>query len=100
MATIVYKIKPGETLWEISNRFGVPIQEIIRENGIADPDTIYADQRLVLTIPPFYDWYIVREGDTLNDIAQKVGTTSAELARINRMTNPDLIYPGQVIRLK
>ena len=43
--------------------------------------------------------YTVKKGDTLSEIAQKYGTTYQELARINNIANPDLIYVGQVIKI-
>lgn len=43
--------------------------------------------------------YIIRSGDTLSGIAQARGTSAAELARVNSIANPNLIYPGQVIRV-
>lgn len=44
--------------------------------------------------------YTVQSGDTLSGIAQKFGTTTASLVQINNISNPNLIYPGQVIRIK
>lgn len=38
-------------------------------------------------------------GDTLWDIANRYGTTYQELARINNIPNPNLIYVGQVIKI-
>lgn len=43
--------------------------------------------------------YTVKKGDTLSEIAMKYGTTYQELARINNIANPDLIYVGQVIKI-
>lgn len=42
-------------------------------------------------------YYTVRRGDTLWEIAYKHKTTWQHLARINNLWNPDLIFPGQVI---
>jgi LysM repeat protein len=39
--------------------------------------------------------YIVKEGDTLSTIAEKFGVSLEDLMRINAISNPDLIYPGQ-----
>ena len=39
--------------------------------------------------------YIVRAGDTLFRIAMRYGTNYMELARVNGIPNPRLIYPGQ-----
>jgi 5''-nucleotidase/2'',3''-cyclic phosphodiesterase and related esterases len=43
--------------------------------------------------------YIVKKGDTLWAIARRYGTTWQKLAEINKLKNPDLIYPGQRILL-
>ena len=42
-------------------------------------------------------YYTVVWGDTLWDIANRYGTTYQELARINGIPNPDLIYVDQVL---
>jgi len=39
--------------------------------------------------------YLVQPGDTLYSIAARYGTTYTELARVNQISNPRLIYPGQ-----
>ena len=43
--------------------------------------------------------YTVKSGDTLSSIASKYGTTYQELARINGISNPNKIYPGQVLKI-
>ena len=43
--------------------------------------------------------YTVKKGDTLSGIASKFGTTYQELANKNGIANPNLIFPGQVIRI-
>ncbi len=45
------------------------------------------------------DTYTVRRGDTLSGIASRFGTTVADLARINSIANPNLIYVGQTLTL-
>lgn len=42
-------------------------------------------------------YYTVRYGDTLSEIASKYGTTYQQLAQINNISNPNLIFPGQVL---
>lgn len=44
-------------------------------------------------------YYTVKSGDTLSGIAQKYGTTYQRLAQINGISNPNLIYPGQKIKI-
>lgn len=42
-------------------------------------------------------YYPVRYGDTLSEIASRYGTTYQQLANMNGISNPNLIYPGQVL---
>lgn len=43
--------------------------------------------------------YTVKKGDTLSAIAQKYGTTVAEIATKNGIKNVNLIYAGQVLKI-
>jgi LysM repeat protein len=43
--------------------------------------------------------YTVQSGDTLSGIANKYNTTYQELARINGISNPNLISIGQVLKI-
>ena len=43
--------------------------------------------------------YTVRSGDTLSGIASMYGTSWQVLAQINNLSNPNLIYPGQVLKI-
>ena len=46
------------------------------------------------------DTVVVRRGDTLSGIALAHGLTVAQLARLNRISDPNRIYAGQTLRLK
>lgn len=43
--------------------------------------------------------YVVKSGDTLSGIAAKFGTTYRAIAAKNGISNPNLIYPGQVLKI-
>lgn len=43
-----YILQPGETLSTVCARFGVSLEELVRVNGIENPDLVYAGQTLVL----------------------------------------------------
>jgi lysozyme len=44
-------------------------------------------------------YYVVKPGDNLSTIAQKHKTTVARLLKLNKIPNPNLIYPGDRLRL-
>ena len=44
------------------------------------------------------DSYEVKSGDTLSAIAKKWGISTTELAKYNNISDPDVIYVGQLIR--
>ena len=43
--------------------------------------------------------YTVKKGDTLSHIAKRFGTTVSNLVKINNIKNPNLIYPGQKLKI-
>ena len=48
---------------------------------------------------PEYRTYTVKSGDTLSEIAASYGVDWREMARLNNLENPDLIFPGQVFKV-
>jgi LysM repeat protein len=87
-----YTVKSGDTLWKISNTFGVPIEEIQEANNM-QYTTIYTDQTLILPTENHMT-YVVEGGDTLYKIATKYNTTVTSIKGLNNLSS-DMIYPGQ-----
>jgi len=102
-----YIVQQGDTLSGIALRHGVTIWALVQANGLFDTHIVYAGQRLIIpgadTTEPepteTPDTYTVRPGDTLSSIARRFGTSAFTLARLNGISNPSLIYAGQVLRL-
>lgn len=94
----------GDTLSGIARLFNTSVEAIVKLNAIADPNRIFPGQRLYLwvadTVPyPCCDSYTVRRGDNLSSIAARFGVDWRQLASINEIPNPDLIVPGQILKL-
>lgn len=98
-----YVVQRGDTLSSIAMRFGTSVQTLVNLNDIQNPNLIYVGQ--VLTIPGVNTTtreeitYVVRPGDTLSEIALRYGVSVSQLVGINNIQNPNLIYPGQVLRI-
>jgi spore coat assembly protein SafA len=103
----VYRVLPGDTMSAIAYRNNVTLDALISANPqISDPNLIYPGQSLQIPPPmvviPITGQriYIVLGGDTLSGIAHAYGTSVAALLQANPgITNPDLIYPGELIIL-
>ena len=48
---------------------------------------------------PDYVTYVIQSGDTLSGIAQRFGTTYQAIASLNGISDPDLIYTGQILQI-
>jgi len=46
----VYIVLPGETLFDIAEKFNVPLQELAEVNQITDPTSIKAGNELLVPI--------------------------------------------------
>ena len=101
---VKYTVQSGDNLSSIASRFGVSISQISGYRS-GNPNLIYPGE--VLTIGGASSGggsssgtvYTVKAGDTLSGIASRYGTTYQRLAQINGISNPNLIYPGQQIRI-
>jgi LysM repeat protein len=58
-----------------------------------------AEHELAVEPEPTYTTYTVRTGDTLRDIGARHGIARDDLARLNGIDEPDLIRPGQELRI-
>lgn len=97
----IYNVKKGDTLSQIAINFNTTVEKIVILNNIKNPNLIYAGQNI--KIPIIYDsgnlLYTIKRGDTLYSISRRYNTTVANLVRINRIKNPNLIYAGNIIKI-
>jgi LysM repeat protein len=96
----MYVVQPGDNLYRISLRFGVPIEAIIAVNRIVNPWYIRAGQVLIIPtsappVPPTTRTYIVQRGDTVWSIAAMFRVTPWAIISLNNLVNPNLIFVGQ-----
>lgn len=94
-----YQVRPGDTLAAIAGRLQTTVAHLQQENGIQNPHRIRPGQWIVVPggNPP--DRYTVKPGDSLTEIAERFGVSLDELQRVNRISDPDRIRPGQVLML-
>ena len=109
--TTTYIVQSGDTLTLIAIKFDTTVQAIAELNDLQNPNLIYVGE--ILKIPTnsrgnlsapssrhYIKTYIVQSGDTLTSIAKKFNTTVDKIALLNNITNPNLIYPGQILKIE
>lgn len=102
---IVYIVKKGDTLSKIAQNYRTTVREIAKTNNIKNVNLIYVGQRLIINAQVMeqdagHTCYKVVRGDTLYAIARRYNTSISNIVMLNRIANPNLIYPGQCLRLR
>lgn len=100
--TVTVYVRAGDTLWAIAREYGTTVEAIARENRIADPNRIFAGERLRITLPARgsgEEIYTVRRGDTPISIAGKFGVTLSALEDRNGLERGETIYAGDKLSI-
>jgi murein DD-endopeptidase MepM/ murein hydrolase activator NlpD len=94
----VYIVQPGDTLWDISQRFGVDMNALQQTNEISNPAQLVAGFQLVI---PGYEGIrgtlvteIVPFGETLRSLSRRYQVPIELLARLNHVVSPVELYSG------
>lgn len=100
--TQIYVVQYGDTLSKIAQEYGTTVATLASINNIQNVNLIYVGQ--IIKIPSSsYDMshrlYVVKRGDTLWEISRRFGVSIARIVMLNRIANPNLIYPGNVLRI-
>jgi nucleoid-associated protein YgaU len=121
-----YKVEKGDHLWKIAIKFygsGYNWVDIVKENQLKNPDVIRNGQELripevavrtaTITLPKTGKGetageaitggnYAVVRGDNLWKISVRAyqdGFKWTEIAKVNKLVNPNLIHPGNILEL-
>lgn len=116
----IHEVAKGEDLWKIAQNYfgsGYNWVDIAKENKLANPDVIWAGQKLTIpkaeVIKPvkkatvFGDLitestYKIQKGDHLWGIAVRAygdGYRWVEIAKTNNLADPNIILPGNILTL-
>ena len=97
----IYRVKKGDSLWEVSKRFGIPVAEIKRQNRLSS-NTIHPGQYLYcpsdILLSASENIYRVKKGDSLWEVSKKFGISVAEIKKQNRLSS-NTIHPGQKLQI-
>ncbi|KQL32822.1 glycoside hydrolase [Bacillus sp. FJAT-25509] len=89
-ALIVYEVKPGDTLKNISKQYKLNEKSFANLNGLDRNDNLVIGQSMIIPGSTYY----VRQGETLWDIAFRHSIDINYLKSKNNITS-DVVIPGQ-----
>ena len=99
-------IESGNTLSQIAEEYNTSYEYLARINNIANPNLIYTGQELKVPVlekdainDTSHRLYIVKRGNTLTGISQEFNVSIESIVELNDITNPNLIYAGEVLRI-
>ncbi|PZO89100.1 MAG: peptidoglycan-binding protein [Micavibrio aeruginosavorus] len=94
--TGMHTVRSGDTVYTVSQRYNLPLREIISLNSLSAPYRLSSGLRLKLPPPREYR---VQPGDTLNGLSRTFNVSVSEMASLNNVPSPYVIKRGQVLRL-
>lgn len=105
-----YTVKKGDNLTLIAQKYNTTVDSIVYLNNIKNPNIIYPNQKLKIFQNNENNsdlgnnscgkiLYTVKRGDTLSALALKYNSSVSSIVKINNISNPNVIYIGQIIRI-
>jgi len=116
-AKVVYKIRNGDTFWDLSRKYRVSVRDLAKWNGMAPGDFLRPGKKLVIWTKKHLlaktftrarlsqktlvrkIGYRVRSGDSLARIAGKFNVSINHIAQWNKLNRLKYLQPGQKLTL-
>jgi murein DD-endopeptidase MepM/ murein hydrolase activator NlpD len=94
----VYRIRSGDTLWEIAKTHGVDLDELLVLNHMSANTILKIGQELIIPSSGLRLHYI-KPGESMWKIATSYNISIAELTRLNPEHDPDHLKIGAALKL-
>ncbi len=110
----IHVVEAGESIWKISVKYDVSIQDILDVNQLVESSIIYVGQELIIpeqlpveeNLPveesqPYitYEEYLVQKGDNIWEISIMHGIPMTELMKANNLTDQSVLNIGQKLTI-
>ncbi len=113
--TVLHTVRAGESLWSIARRYGLPVNELARQNSMKPEDVLSTGRQLIVEVGTAVVAsatlrqtnvigqtrvdYRVKRGDSLSAIAKRYRVTVEDILNWNDIGKEDLLQPGQSLVL-
>ncbi len=95
----IYMVKEGDTIESIAKKFNADTEEIYKINNFLPLAQLKVGDKVIIPLEKktAFNYYEIKEGDTLYNIANRFKTNAFDLAVINGLDVSDYIYKDQII---
>ncbi|MDF2609134.1 MAG: hypothetical protein K0R92_608 [Lachnospiraceae bacterium] len=96
LTMVIHVVQAGETITSIAEMYGVPVEQLIKDNGLPNSNDLVVGQCIVIVYPELT--YTIQEGDTLDSIARSNNISVIQLLRNNPfLSDREFLYPGETL---
>jgi len=104
--TITYRVKRGDNLNAIARQHETSLATLLKLNQLKINDPLIIGRKILIPVVQpettgvkLLKKYTVKKGDTLFSLAKSNSITVDELRRLNNVTDSDVLFTGQKIKL-
>lgn len=97
----IYTVKEQDTLDKIANQYNTTVGVLAQINGFEQEYVLLPGNKIVVPVTRKqpYQYYTVKKGDNMYEIAKKNNIDYNLLLQLNGLEKDDYIYPNQTIML-
>lgn len=100
---VIHQVQSGDTLWKISQKYGVSVTDIMQANNLKETDYLYIGQKLTIPKPNTevpQVLHVVASGDTLWKISVNYKTTVQKIVEVNNLDVNQPLMIGQQLKVQ
>jgi surface antigen len=90
-----YVVEEGDSLWSIAAYFDISLETVLWANNLKS--LIIQPGQKLLILPVSGVMHLVKEGDTVNEIAEKYQTKAEKIISFNDLSGDNDIFVGEVL---
>jgi len=89
----IYTVEDGDTLWDISKKFGIDVPTLLATNDLG-PRGIIRPRDVIRILPVSGVLHTVKKGENIAVIAKKYAVETSDVLKINQLTESSTINAG------
>lgn len=89
---LIYTVQPGDYLYNLTQKYNLNIEQVIKENGLEEIPYLIPGQALIFNKQQLE--YTVQMGDTISSISRLFNTSPLNIIRDNNLTNASELVVG------